>query len=263
MGLRSVGKINIIIINIFCKLQYEQLDKSARFQVLMHIMPEDVKSKKRQRKTDSEVAELREKLDLPAKSIVLSNREVRLLRHIELTEEERNKLKGSAKVAKKLEKLKGLGQEKEDSSDEDGENDNDQDYPSTESDVTSPRNSEPTSLTESMQLVDDILKDNKINRFDKIERLEAILSAAALLPLDNDNSSLDSQVNKCSCSCHEKNSFNRGLDEGKVVLPTGSFVSSGTASPIAAKENHANVETQTLSTGDIVVTKIFFNEATD
>lgn len=39
------------------------------------------------------------------------------------------------------------------------------------SDMTSPRNSEPTSLTESMQLVDSILSDNKIDRLDKIDKL--------------------------------------------------------------------------------------------
>lgn len=46
----------------------------------MHITPDDIKMRKRQRKTETEVAELRIKLSQPAKSIVLSNREVRLLR---------------------------------------------------------------------------------------------------------------------------------------------------------------------------------------
>lgn len=51
-----------------------------------------------------------------------------IFRYIELTEDEKEKLKSSAKVAKKLEKLESLGQEREnDSSDDDGEND---DYPS-------------------------------------------------------------------------------------------------------------------------------------
>lgn len=176
-------------------------------------------------------------------------------RYIELTEEEKEKLKSSAKVAKKLEKLESLGQEKDFSSDEEG----DQDYPSFDSDATSPRNSEPTSLTESMQLVDTILKDNKIDRFDKIDKLEAILSAAALLPTEND---LDSLVNKCCCNCHMKNNLNRGLNEGKILKPNSNFVSRSTYLD-AVKENHFNIETQTLSTGDIVVTKIFFNETTD
>merc|ERR1711974_301430 len=43
--------------------------------------------------------------NLQSKNIVLSNREIRLLRYIELTEDDKEKLKGSYKVAKKLEKL--------------------------------------------------------------------------------------------------------------------------------------------------------------
>lgn len=167
-----------------------------------------------------------------------------------------------------MEKLENLGQDKDFSSDEDGEIE--QDYPSIESDVTSPRNSEPTSLTESMQLVDNILKDNKIDRFDKIDKLEAILSAAALLPLDNNENSLDHQLANskcCNCNCHGRNNFNDSkslLENGKVITPSGTFVSScNNDSTVATKENYLNVETQTLSTGDIVVTKIFFNEATD
>lgn len=46
----------------------------------MHINPEVVKLRKRQRKTETEVAELRVKLSQATKSVVLSNREVRLLR---------------------------------------------------------------------------------------------------------------------------------------------------------------------------------------
>ncbi|XP_019763766.2 uncharacterized protein LOC109540050 [Dendroctonus ponderosae] len=224
-------------------------------QVYLHISPDEVKLKKRQRKTETEVKELRAKLAQAAKSIVLSNREVRLLRYIELTEEEKEKLKSSAKVAKKLEKLESLGQEKDnESSDEDGENDDG--YPSFDSDMTSPRNSEPTSLTESMQLVDSILNDNKIDRLDKIDKLESILSSAALLPTDGEPA-------KCCCNCH--NNKVNGLKVDRVLSPTNEYVSSilEVGDIVDAKENHSNVSTQTLSTGEIVVTKIFFNEATD
>jgi len=48
--------------------------------VFLHITPDEVKLKKRQRKTETEVKELRAKMAQAAKSIVLSNREVRLLR---------------------------------------------------------------------------------------------------------------------------------------------------------------------------------------
>lgn len=170
-------------------------------------------------------------------------------RYIELTDEEKEKLKSSAKVAKKLEKLESLGQEREiDSSDDDG--DLCEDYPSLESDVASPRNSEPTSLTESMQLVDSILNDNKIDRLDKIDKLESILSAAALLPSEND--APKPVCSNCSCKLN-------GYKQERVISPTSDFVSAVKDNePDIIKENHRNVGTQTLSTGDIVVTKIHF-----
>ena len=50
-------------------------------QVMFNIDPEGVKSKKKQRKLDFEVSDLRMKLAASAgKNIVLSNREIRLLR---------------------------------------------------------------------------------------------------------------------------------------------------------------------------------------
>lgn len=48
----------------------------------------------------------------------------------------------------------------------------------------SPRNSEPPSLTESMQLMDEILSNTSLDRMARIDKLEAILSAATLLPSD-------------------------------------------------------------------------------
>lgn len=46
----------------------------------------------------------------------------------------------------------------------------------------SPRNSEPPSLTESMHMMDEILSNKTMDRFSKIDKLEAILSAATFLP---------------------------------------------------------------------------------
>lgn len=70
----------------------------------------------------------------------------------------------------------------------------DQEYPSLDSvpsdnslpgtTTLSPRNSEPPSLTESMQLMDEILSDKTMDRIERIDKLEAILSAATLLPSD-------------------------------------------------------------------------------
>lgn len=98
----------------------------------LHIEPEAVKARKNQRKVDLEVADIRQKLSSSAgKHVVLSNREIRLLRwasltsartfvmldrdyinatyrcsFVDLTEEDVNKIKGSAKVAKKLERIR-------------------------------------------------------------------------------------------------------------------------------------------------------------
>lgn len=104
-------------------------------QVLMQIMPADVKARKKQRKVETEVNDLRKRMEeSTSKSMVLSNREIRLLRYLDLTEEEKMKIKGSYKVAKKLEKLENMGQEKSDSSgDEDDDKLEDTEYQSLES----------------------------------------------------------------------------------------------------------------------------------
>lgn len=104
-----------------------------------------------------------------------------------------------------------------------------------------------------MQLVDSILSDNKIDRLDKIEKLESILSSAALLQQS------EGDIGKCCCNCHGK--LNNGYKQERVLSPADEYVSCvGINEPDMVKENHSNVSTQTLSTGDIVVTKIYFNE---
>ncbi|XP_064117205.1 uncharacterized protein LOC135222824 isoform X2 [Macrobrachium nipponense] len=81
-------------------------EELCREQVESMIQPDEVKQKKKQRKIETEVAELKTKLaTTQARAIVLSNREIRLLRYLELSDEEREKLEGSYKVAKKLERL--------------------------------------------------------------------------------------------------------------------------------------------------------------
>lgn len=49
-------------------------------QILIQIKPNEVKTRKKQRKVTTEVADLKQKLEQSNKSIVLSNREIRLLR---------------------------------------------------------------------------------------------------------------------------------------------------------------------------------------
>lgn len=119
---------------------------------------------------------------------------------MDLTEEEKEKLRVSYKVAKKLDKLENYDRDRCDQSDSDDECDaTEQDYQSMDSvpsdnslpgtgtagsGTFSPKSSEPPSLTESMQLMDEILSNTTMDRMAKIDKLEAILSAATLLPND-------------------------------------------------------------------------------
>merc|ERR1719266_2611928 len=103
-------------------------------QVLLYIQGEEVKNRKKQRKVETEVADLRLKLaTVQSRNVVLSNREIRLLRYIELTEEDKEKLKGSYKVAKKLEKLENRDNRNLDSDEDDDYDCETGDYPSLES----------------------------------------------------------------------------------------------------------------------------------
>jgi len=234
----------------FCNLFKELCEE----QVLLYIQGDEVKNRKKQRKVETEVADLRLKLaTIQSKNIVLSNREIRLLRYIELTEEDKEKLKGSYKVAKKLEKLENRDKNGDSDEDDDFDCDTGGDYPSLDSfssnisdphpvspessmsprtltGVSSPgmgqltprstnspsvtTGSGPVSLAESMAMVDDILANGTMDRMDRIEKLESLLTAA---------------TNLASPSPQPK--------------------------PIMVDS-----ETQTLSTGDIVITKVYFPE---
>ncbi|KAF3429391.1 hypothetical protein E2986_03176 [Frieseomelitta varia] len=218
-------------------------------QIQLHIKPVEVKARKKQRKVETEVADLKKKMEeATTKNIVLSNREIRLLRYLDLTEDEKEKLKGSYKVARKLEKLENMSQDKGESSDDDYEDKiEDSEYHSIESytsenshsgGILSPRNSETPSLTESMQMVDEILSDGRMDRFEKIEKLEAILSAVTGSTTDQfSSSSADVSPTKCICSCKDKNK-----------------------SPRSDRNTGISVACQTYSTGDVVITKIFLTE---
>lgn len=90
------------------KPEYEPLFDQLNLEgVLARIKPEEIRSVKKERKIDLEVIDLKRKLysDTTNCSIVLSNREIRLLRHIDLTDEVRAKIQQCKKVAKKLERL--------------------------------------------------------------------------------------------------------------------------------------------------------------
>ncbi|CAM1306274.1 TMPRSS15 (predicted), partial [Pycnogonum litorale] len=68
-------------------------------QIFACINTDEIKGKKKRRKLEMEIDDLKLKLSASNKSVVLSNREIRLLRYIELSDEDRSKLEGSYKVA--------------------------------------------------------------------------------------------------------------------------------------------------------------------
>lgn len=220
-------------------------------QIQMHIKPSDVKARKKQRKVETEVADLKKRMEeATCKNIVLSNREIRLLRYLDLTEDEKEKLKGSYKVARKLEKLENMGQDKADSSDDDDEDKtDDHEYQSLESytsenshsgGILSPRNADTPSLTESMQMMDEILSDGRMDKLEKIEKLEAILSAVTSSATDQlSANNADASPIKCVCMCQDEKTDSPRTDRQAAGI---------------------SVACQTLSTGDIVFTRVFVSE---
>uniref|UniRef100_A0A1Q3F125 Putative deddy 3'-5' exonuclease protein n=1 Tax=Culex tarsalis TaxID=7177 RepID=A0A1Q3F125_CULTA len=252
----------------------ELLAELCTEQILMLIRPVDVKMRKKQRKVRSEIQDLKVKLKGASKNVVLSNREIRLLRYMDLTEEEKEKLRVSYKVAKKLDKLENFDRDRGDQSDSDDECDIvEQDYQSLDSvpsdnslpgtgtgsgggggtGTFSPKSSEPPSLTESMQLMDEILSNTTMDRMARIDKLEAILSAATLLPNDQQPTKKDEPKGRSS-----KSSSKSTASTGSAKL--SSRGQHGATPPPAAKVETREASCQTLSTGDIVITKIFFKE---
>ncbi|CAG2107595.1 unnamed protein product [Medioppia subpectinata] len=207
------------------RAEYMPLLKQLNYEaVFAKIDAEKVKQLKKQRKLDMEVTDLKLKLfNTEAKQIVLSNREIRLLRYIDLTDEIRVKIEGSQKVAKKLERIdkKGLdsGTGSATVQSLDGND--------SSSDEESDKNSDIDSDIE----VEDSMKSAELNNY-------------VFSPSD----SLISNKSCCNCVCHQN-----GSNELSPIKTT-------------ANNNHVNrgpvceASVQTLSTGDIVITKVFFEE---
>lgn len=107
--------------------------------------------------------------------------------------------------------------------------------------ILSPRNADTPSLTESMQMMDEILSDGRMDRLEKIEKLEAILSAVTSSATDQ-LSANDTEISpaKCVCICQGDKTDSPRTDR--------------------QSSNVTNVACQTLSTGDIVITRIFVSE---
>lgn len=77
--------MTFLVLTIFRLIQSDRetlFQDLCREQVMMHVTPSEVKLQKKQRKVETEVVDLKSKLAAAqgAKSLVLSNREIRLLR---------------------------------------------------------------------------------------------------------------------------------------------------------------------------------------
>ncbi|XP_045603344.1 egalitarian protein homolog [Procambarus clarkii] len=268
-------------------------EELCREQVEALIQPEEVKQKKKQRKIETEVAELKNKLaTTQARAIVLSNREIRLLRYLELSDEEREKLEGSYKVAKKLERLQSKkerdespdknGEDEDENSDDDDDDERDGveegEYPSLSSigsggsggsgGVLSPRcdgdgdgdsyGGSP-SLTTSMNMVEQVLSNGAMDRFEKIDRLEAILAAATQVSGASSPVAINANSPPASCCCHC-----HGYSQGLIISPqTSPPHSLNNVTSMSTFTSKADAQCQTLSTGDIVITKVFFPDSPD
>lgn len=264
--------------------EYEELlAELCDEQVYTLIRPTEVKQRKKVRKLNCEIADLKSRLAQAklSKNIVLSNREIRLLRYLDLTEEEKDKLRGSYKVARKLDKLEGRNQDRDSKSDDDDDDDDDNDdcynggqesndFNSLDSNQNAsgkttpsdhslsggisspPVTSQPPSLT--LQQVDEILSGRK-DRLEEIEKSLEILSVATSLsptpPQPSDRC--------CNCKCHAKNNIAGNLNISSRVEfgPIGTISIKPSPSPAGSA---CDAACQTMSTGDVVITHMYFDE---
>lgn len=232
--------------NIKGKLLPESMDllqDLCQEQILAYIQPEEVKARKKQRKIDMEVSDLKLKLSQTTnKQIVLSNREIRLLRYIELTDEERSKIEGSYKVAKKLERLRNRGTSNDSGSvhsgsghaySDDSSGDENMDYEDYEK---SENDNSLDSLIHSLGSPNHSFYNIRIQSPDlflangNFDNLSGYWSPSGSLCSGKDQC--------CNCCCHKKSSPQQ----------------------IKSCSDLSDSSSQTLSTGDIVITKVFFEE---
>lgn len=223
-----------------------------------------MKLKKKQRKVDHEVSDLRARLSgNSVKPIVLSNREIRLLRYIELTDEEIAKIEGSPKVAKKLERLRSHGKEDGDEEDEECEDGDYGEEESEESDTASqPRSGdywsyvsdEPSSLTATSQaaaepvssnfslnsLANNISINNNSNHHNNLNNNNNLDS------IGSNVSNLSNSSSGCCCQCHLHNS---GAGSGSITGPNSIVRSAGRERTASRGSFSATITTETATTG--------------
>ncbi|XP_075738729.1 egl_like_exo domain-containing protein isoform X4 [Rhipicephalus microplus] len=195
-------------------------------QALAHISPDEVKQRKKQRKLDHEVDDLRQRLDAARhtqRQVVLSNREIRLLRYVNLTEEECARIDGNPKVARKLDRLRNRGAGAAGSGATDGlpgigDEDDEEDEDATESESESTDSDLPRSGDWSCDSLGAAVSPSH--------------STDCSGPKASSPLTANGHASRNSCCCGECRTSKEG----------------------------AEAACQTLSTGDIVITKVFFEE---
>ncbi|XP_015916555.1 egalitarian protein homolog [Parasteatoda tepidariorum] len=197
-------------------------------QIMTYIRPDEVKSSKKQRKIDMEVLDLKQKLNSAhTKQVVLSNREIRLLRYLELSPQDRAKIEGTPKVAKKLERLRSRGTSNDSGSIHSGSN-NDDNF-SEDSSVDSNKGDYESNYSSS--------PSHSLSNY-RVATPELLLNGSSEL-FNSWSPDESSCSHDCACDCHKK----------LTVSPQK-----------ALSAQLSNSASQTLSTGDIVITKVFFSE---
>lgn len=198
-------------------------------QALAHISPDEVKQRKKQRKLDHEVDDLRRRLDAARhtqRQVVLSNREIRLLRYVNLTEEECARIDGNPKVARKLDRLRNRGAGAAGTGATDGppgigDEDDEEDEDATESESESTDSDLPRSGDWSCDSLGAAVSPSHSTDCSGPKAPSPVTA--------NGHTSRDGC---CYCCCGEGRMPREGVD----------------------------ATCQTLSTGDIVITKVFFEE---
>ncbi|CAL1267152.1 unnamed protein product [Larinioides sclopetarius] len=235
---------------------FPMLNELCYEQLMTYIRPEEVKSSKKQRKIDMEVQDLKQKLNSAhTKQVVLSNREIRLLRYLELSPQDRAKIEGTPKVAKKLERLRsrgnsndsgslhsGSGNAEDDNFSEDSSVDGTGEYDDHLSSKGDYDISESNFSSFSDPFTSYTSPAHSLSNY-RVSTPELILNGSS----DHFNSwspggSSCGGNNCCSCDCHKK----LPMSPKPMKLQTAQF---------------CNTASQTLSTGDIVITKVFFEDS--
>ncbi|KAH9426832.1 hypothetical protein DERP_002932 [Dermatophagoides pteronyssinus] len=234
------------------RTEYEPLFKQLVYEsIFAYINVDEIKQLKRQRKFELELTDLKLKLfNNDKKKIVLSNREIRLLRYIDMTEEIRNKIEGPMNVAKKLKRFENRKQ----NGINNGENNKAESSGGDDSEVGD-SDVECYMDTESRVLMDDYYYSEK--------------QTSSLSPSSREydhsgefNSSgigLESQQ-CCHCHCHGKSLSSNAIKmngQQTSLSPILSLEPQQSASPQSTSLPKCDIGTQTLSTGDIVITKIY------